>query len=412
VPYPEESLVRAGLEKFGLASQGVNAGNLIYERRPNLNDPNKTPIVFGRDPATNDIILATRMNQQTKELQWYVAGLRDLADTLGIIVGMTLNQPFYPISNAERTALDEKIVTQDFNGAILERTTWVEIEEQEGQFNFQKADQAVRLAQEHNMFIRGDHIINPPSNFDWTYLKDIPIPELTRDRLINIMKNHIKGEMEHFKGKIQLYGVVNESRPPSEKKSDGRPYDMFNVIIGEDYIEIAFDTARETEPSAILIYNETKNHIKNQDLYPRTKAIVDRLKDRKVNGKNVLDGVGVQMHLRGDDPPAYDQIVEAFRSYGVPVFITELDVDMRKVQGLSDEQILKRQAEIYGTVSRAALDSGVCRQIYVWDINDQNSWLVRDGGDPKARPTLFDGFSPKPAYFAIRKVLLEKLAQK
>ena len=77
--YPDESLVRAGLEKFGLTSQGLEAGNLIYERRPNLNDPNKTPIVFARDPATNEIILATRMDQQTKELEWHVAGLRDLA---------------------------------------------------------------------------------------------------------------------------------------------------------------------------------------------------------------------------------------------------------------------------------------------------------------------------------------------
>jgi len=90
VPYPEESLVRAGLEKLGLTAQGLGAGNLIYEQRPNLNDPNKTPIVFARDPATKEIVLATRINQQTKELQWHVAGLRDLADVQGVKIGVIL----------------------------------------------------------------------------------------------------------------------------------------------------------------------------------------------------------------------------------------------------------------------------------------------------------------------------------
>jgi len=412
VPYPEESLVRAGLEKFGLASQGLNAGNLIYERRPNLNDPNKTPIVFAREPVTKEIVLATRMNQQTKELEWNVAGLRDLADAVGIIIGVQLNQPFYPGSRAERAALDEKIVIPEFNGAILEQTHWVLIEKQEGAFTFELADAAVSLAQQNNMFVRGDHIIYPLSHFYKSYLNNIPISELTRDRLINIMKNHIIAEMGHFRGKIQLYTVVNESRPPSEKHPDGRFYDMFNVIIGEDYIEIAFDTARAADPSAILIYNETDNHVVNEGLYPRTKEIVDRLKDRKVNGKNVLDGVGIQMHLnfKRYDPPTYNQLIEAFRSYRVPVFITELEVNMSQAPELSKEEILKKQAEIYRTVIQAALDSGVCKQIYFWDVNDQYSWLVRILGYPKeAMPTLFDGYTPKPAYFAVKKVLEEKI---
>jgi len=91
VLYPDESLIRDGFKKFGLTSQRVGPMDLIYEQRPNLNATNKTPIVFARDPATKTIILATRSDLTMKGLRWYVAGLRDLADAIGIKVGTSVD---------------------------------------------------------------------------------------------------------------------------------------------------------------------------------------------------------------------------------------------------------------------------------------------------------------------------------
>jgi len=133
VPYPEESLVRAGLEKFGLASKGINAGNLIYERRPNLNDPNKTPIVFARDPVTKEIVLATRINQRTKELEWHVAGLRDLADAVGIRIGTQLANPYIPAPDITKI---DNLVVNEYNHAIFETLSWTQTEKEQGIFKF------------------------------------------------------------------------------------------------------------------------------------------------------------------------------------------------------------------------------------------------------------------------------------
>jgi len=220
------------------------------------------------------------------------------------------------------------------------------------------------------------------------------------------MKNHIREIMIHFKGKINLYGVVNESRTQEVLKPDGRPYDMFNVIIGESYIEEAFKVARETDPSAILIYNETFNETKQGDYYPRTKEIVDRLR-----AKGLIDGVGIQMHLDGSSPPRKEDVIEAFRSYGIPVYLTEFDVDMSKVPGSAEERN-EIQARIYQEIVGACLESGVCKQIWFWDVYDKYSWLdEKRGGDPKADPTMFnDSLQPKPAYFAVFDALQNKIS--
>jgi len=299
---------------------------LVYETKPNLNHPNQPPIVFACDPETGYIILATRTNWETYAQEWHVAGLRDLADALGIIVGSQFSSIYYPYAELENV---NQLSLQQFNGAILEHTAWHTSEPQEGVFVFdimdgmyeKSADAILANALAHKLYIRGDHIINPPSDFDYTYLRDMT--DLTPERLLEIMKNHIRGVMNHFTGKINLYGVVNESRTPDELKPDERPYDMFNVIIGESYIEEAFRTARGTDPSAILTYNETRNETKQGRLYQRTKEIVDRLRPL-----GLIDGVGVQMHLDGSNPPRKQDVIEAFRSYGIQVYIRTLPINI------------------------------------------------------------------------------------
>jgi endo-1,4-beta-xylanase len=251
------------------------------------------------------------------------------------------------------------------------------------------------------MYVRGDMLVYGYSNFQWTFLKDLR--DSSRDELIGIMKNHIVQVMSHFKGKVNLWPVVNESRNPTELAEEGEPYDMFGAIIGADYVDIAFETARKADPSATLIYNECRNEQSKGShgrLTQSTRDIVNRLKS-----KGLIDGVGIQMHLDGSQPPDIDDLIQTLKSYGMPIYLTEFDVDMSKVPGTSEEKN-RIQAQIYKNVFKACVDLGVCRDVYFWETGDKYSW-------PGGTATMYDDdLKPKPAYFAIRKVLLEKLAQK
>lgn len=80
------------------------------------------------------------------------------------------------------------------------------------------------------------------------------------------MKNHIVNVAGHYKGKVYTWDVVNEvfnvCPPPSilrvliPQKEDGtfRSTVFYNTI-GAEFIDIAFRTARQTDPHALLAIN-------------------------------------------------------------------------------------------------------------------------------------------------------------
>jgi endo-1,4-beta-xylanase len=381
VPYPDESLVRAGLEKFGLASQGLGAGNLIYEQRPNLNDPNKTPIVFARDPATKEIVLATRMNQQTRELEWHVAGLRDLADVQGVKIGVILD------GKAER------FLGTEFNaGAVTSSWKYTVQPSSPEKYIFGHEDYNLSVGQKTGL-----------TNFcfmgliDWNNTPDwVKNGNYSKEQLTQILKQYIKTVMGHFKGKIGQYVVVNEPLTYRRGVSD-----FFYEKIGLEYFEIAFQAAREADPTAILILNDNDNH------GPGPGAEYFKQIAQQLYSKGLIDGVGIQGHMIfGGAVPTKQDAIKTLRGYGIPVYITEFDVDLTTIAG-SQEEKYQKQAQIYRDMIEAALESGVCRDITFWGFRDNMSWLEYDLHRPNADPTMWDdNYQPKLAYFAVYQALL------
>jgi len=212
--------------------------------------------------------------------------------------------------------------------------------------------------------------------------------------------------MTQFKGKVTIWPVMNEYHPARWGRLD-----ILRDIIGdEDLIDIAFQTARESDPSAILIYNDTNNHILDESVIDgsvtsNTKKIVERLKL-----KGLIDGVGLHMHLDGANPPSKQAVIQAMRSYGLPVYVTEFDVNMKDVPGSNEERFAK-QARVYQEMIGACLESGVCKTFIQFTPGDQYSWIEHDksysGYSLNADATAFDdNLQPKPAYFAMLQALV------
>jgi endo-1,4-beta-xylanase len=413
IPPLSPELVQEAYQFYSLGDP-VPPTSLRFEFKPNLNNPDQPPIIFARDAESNKVILATRFNPETEEQEWHVAKLRDLADAVGLRVGTNLLTPYVAYMEGVPDNIVEilgDLVVDNFNHAIVDTIEWWQTEEERGVFTFDKAERAIGLARRHNMTIDGHSLIFPPSAFQYTYLTSFRqeaerrglTPEQMRQELINIVTEHVTNVVNHFRGQVDWWDVVVEANPTGDD-------DEFMNIIGPEYIDIAFELAREIDPNTPLDLEDC-----GEDLdywkYGFLLETVSRLQE-----KGLIDALKVECHLDGANPIPKEELVEAFRSYGLPIIVSSVDITLKNVSGARQERF-ERQAQILVDLFEAAMDSGVCIGFYFWEgFGDKYNWLERMDipgyGGPNADATIFDDdLNPKPAYFALKSKLQEMIDQ-
>ncbi|MDO0924287.1 endo-1,4-beta-xylanase [Streptomyces sp. TG1A-8] len=255
---------------------------------------------------------------------------------------------------------------------------WDATESSRGTFTFGSADQIVSHAQAHSMKVRGHTLVWYSQLPSW-------VSSLSATDLRTAMNNHITQVMQHYKGKIYAWDVVNEAF--QDGGSGARRSSPFQDKLGNGYIEEAFRTARAVDPNAKLCYNDYNTDGVNA----KSNAVYNMVKDFKSRGVPI-DCVGFQSHFNSASPvPSdYQANLQRFADLGVDVQITELDIEGSGTA----------QATNYSNVVRACLAVSRCTGLTVWGITDKYSW--RSSGTP----LLFDSnYNNKPAYDAVLSAL-------
>ena len=127
-----------------------------------------------------------------------------------------------------------------------------EIQPVEGVFDFKDGDKIVKFGQDNGIAVRGHTLIWHKQVPDWFFLENGE--EVSKEKLRERMKTHITEVMQHYKGQIYAWDVVNE--PIDGDMPDGLLRNSWFNILGEEYIELAFRYAREADPDAKLFLNE------------------------------------------------------------------------------------------------------------------------------------------------------------
>ncbi|WP_086728555.1 endo-1,4-beta-xylanase [Streptomyces carpinensis] len=255
---------------------------------------------------------------------------------------------------------------------------WDATESTRNTFTFAAADQIVSHAQSKGMKIRGHTLVWHSQLPSW-------VSGLGAADLRTAMNNHITQLMQHYKGKIYAWDVVNEAF--QDGSSGARRSSPFQDKLGDGYIEEAFRTARSVDPDAKLCYNDYNTDGVNA----KSNAVYNMVKDFKSRGVPI-DCVGFQSHFNSASPvPSdYRANLQRFADLGVDVQITELDIEGSGTA----------QANSYATVVKACLAVSRCTGMTVWGITDKYSW--RSSGTP----LLFDSnYAEKPAYDAVLTAL-------
>jgi endo-1,4-beta-xylanase len=326
--------------------------------------------------------------------------LRDYAAPLGIDIGSQI--VWYRLNDRQYT----DVASREFNLALSAgEISWKDARPSRTQFNFNHADMLVDFAQQNKMRLSAYHLAYSGEDIYQQWLSQ---GDFSRDDYISILKEHINTVVGRYKGKINLYTVVNEVFDWNRFKG------FWFEKIGPDFIEMAFRWARESDPDAILIYNDV--NVSGGAADGHEDAVLRLFQD--LRAKDVpIDGIGMQMHIDGDKPAKKRDVIanfQRFASAGARIYVTEFDVNLKNVGGTQQERYQK-QAQIYKDMFEAALESG-CKSFCLFGFNDRDSWLKQTSAGGRYSPisdgTPFDNnFQPKPAYFAMLQVLQEYYAK-
>ena len=232
-------------------------------------------------------------------------------------------------------------------------------------------------------------------------------PRASRDELLQRMREHIHTVVGRYKGRIKSWDVVNEAIADGPGTNVLRN-SLWLEIIGPDFIARAFQYAHEADPDAILRYNDygLENPAKRKKLI----TLIKSLQEQKVP----VHAIGSQAHINVSTTfETMDQALTEIATLGLPIHITELDVNSAAggqrgfgadvannaatTQGGLVNDADKKLSDAYAGIFRAFLkhrDS--VKMVTFWGANDANSWRAN------GKPLLFDGNSqPKPAFDAV-----------
>ena len=282
-----------------------------------------------------------------------------------------------------------KIIKEQFNSIVAENCMKSEqIHPKENEYYFDLADQFIDFGEANNMNIIGHTLIWHSQAPKWFFV-DEEGNEVSKEVLIERMKNHIHTVVGRYKGRVKGWDVVNEAilDDGSFRKS------KFYQIIGEDFIKLAFQFAHEADPAAELNYNDFSMAKEG-----KRKGVVAMVKSLQNEGIRI-DGIGMQSHIamKYPDIREYEKSIVAFSELGVNVMITELDLSVIPSpydndgadvgnrfkyseamdpykNGMPDSAIVafnKRYMEFFNLYLKHQKDIS---RVTLWGVNDGNSW--------------------------------------
>jgi endo-1,4-beta-xylanase len=286
-------------------------------------------------------------------------------------------------------------------------------------FRFEDADALVAFAEANHQKIRGHNLCWHRQNPAW--LDAFATPANAR----NVFTTHITTVAGRYAGRMHSWDVVNEAVQISDGRADGLRLSPWLKLIGDDYIELAFRTARDADPQALLTYNDYGIEDDTPASEQKRQAILVMLR-RMLTRHVPIDAVGIQSHISASAATATGpatspapagtatahvygggllRFIAAVRELGLQVFLTEMDVNDGALP-LDNAARDTAVAATYRQYLDLVLADPAVRAVLTWGITDHYTWL--NGESSRAdkqpeRPLPFDStYLPKPATFAMR----------
>lgn len=295
------------------------------------------------------------------------------------------------------TGPDSALIVTEFAGITAENIMKPgPIHPEEDRYHWEYADQLIEFAEKHDLKVRGHTLCWHNQVGDWMF-EDEEGGTVSKEVLLQRLKDHIFAVAGRYRGKIYAWDVVNEaiSDSPDEFYRNSKWYQ----ICGEDFIIKAFEYAHEAAPDALLFYNDYSAIGAR-----KRNKIIELIK--KLQAADIpIHGMGIQGHWSVYGPSEEDlrAALDAYSELGLEIQVTELDLSVyppesgrRSKRPDEDDtftpELEQKQIDQYRMIFRVFRDyREVISAVTFWNVSDRHSWL--DNFPVRGRknyPLLFD----------------------
>jgi len=247
---------------------------------------------------------------------------------------------------------------------------------------------------------RGIRTKGHPLVWNYSELKWLPDDPAQVEKL---QLSHVTDCVRTFRGKIDMWDVVNETTNFAQKPNKKRAPTVTAMWEKVGRIELprrAFLAARKANPNAALVINDF--HVGDDFA-----AVVRQLTDR--NGKPLYDVIGLQSHMHGGvwSNQKIWAVCERFAAFNKPIHFTEMTILSGK-KGWNVPKpwlsTLKGEAQQASDVERVytlLFSHPSVEAITWWNLTDAHAWMQAPSG------LLDKKMAPKPAYNVLKKLITE-----
>ena len=265
---------------------------------------------------------------------------------------------------------------------------WASLRHTPDSFDFSAADEVVDFAETLGRPIHGHALLW--ANYNPPWIDAVRSPR----ELARFLEEHVETVVARYRGRIRSWDVANEVVAHDPLEQGKWRKGVWHDVLGPRHVDIAFERAAKTDPSARLALNDYDLEDDSDRTAVRQKAIIEIIE--RLQNKNIpIHQIGMQAHLYGERNIGHHNLrafLKRLKVLGVDVSVTELDV----IDWRLPPDRLERDARVASLVEEyleTVFSESVPRSITTWGLGDRYSWIgetfPRDD-DAQARPLPFD----------------------
>ncbi|XVE93510.1 hypothetical protein REPUB_Repub01dG0199000 [Reevesia pubescens] len=239
---------------------------------------------------------------------------------------------------------------------------WYSTEGSSGHEDYLSADALLSFAKKHNIAVRGHNVVwdDPKFQPGWLY-------SLSPTALSKAVNKRINSVMSRYKGQLIAWDVVNENLH----------FSFFESKLGKQASANFYKLAHTVDGTVPLFLNEYNTIEDSRDGASTPAKYLQKLREIQAfpGNRNARMGIGLEAHFSTPNLPYMRASIDTLAATGLPIWLTELDVQSSPNQAKFLEQVLREahsHPKVNGIVIWAAWKPQGCYRMCLTDNSFKN----------------------------------------